>query len=92
MRSGRRSVHVFFRGRVQGVGFRWTARDLAREHAIAGWVRNLPDGRVELVAEGAPGEVEAYLAALEARLAGLVAGRELSWEAPEGLQGFVIRR
>ena len=43
---------VYFSGRVQGVGFRFTCQSLARGFEVAGYVRNLPDGRVELVAEG----------------------------------------
>ena len=38
--------HVFFEGRVQGVGFRWTVKNLARGYDVIGWVKNLPDGRV----------------------------------------------
>jgi len=49
-------------GRVQGVGFRYFAERAARKAGVAGWVRNLPDGRVETVAEGSNGAVEAYLA------------------------------
>ena len=44
---------VFFEGRVQGVGFRYSVRQLAKGYDVAGWVRNLPDGRVEL--EASPG-------------------------------------
>jgi len=47
-----RGVEVFFSGQVQGVGFRFTARDLAVRYKIKGSVMNLPDGRVELLAEG----------------------------------------
>lgn len=60
-------VHVWFTGRVQGVGFRNRTAVLARESGLTGWVRNLPDGRVEMVAEGATSTVEALLAALDAR-------------------------
>ena len=45
-------VHVLFKGRVQGVGFRYTAERVALEMRVTGWVRNLPDGDVEFLAEG----------------------------------------
>jgi acylphosphatase len=48
-----RRVHVVFKGRVQGVGFRFTAERIALETGVKGWVRNLPNGDVELTAEGA---------------------------------------
>jgi acylphosphatase len=55
---------VFYEGRVQGVGFRFTVKQLARGYDVAGWVRNLPDGRVELQCSGAREEVEAFLEAI----------------------------
>ena len=69
---------VFFSGRVQGVGFRYAALEVAREFEVAGWVRNLTDGRVQLEVEGAPGEVAAYLAALEERMHGYIRKAERS--------------
>ncbi len=54
-----------FTGRVQGVGFRYTTKHLAADFDVAGFVRNLPDGRVELVAEGNPGELDRFLDAIE---------------------------
>lgn len=47
----KKRIHCIFKGRVQGVGFRYTAQSLALKHNIKGWVRNNPDGTVELVAE-----------------------------------------
>jgi acylphosphatase len=45
-------AHVFVTGKVQGVYFRQNTQITAREHGVTGWVRNLPDGRVEAVIEG----------------------------------------
>lgn len=59
------TVHLEIRGRVQGVGFRWYVMELARELGLAGWVRNRPDGIVELAAAGEPDA----LAKLEAAVA-----------------------
>ena len=52
---------VFYEGRVQGVGFRFTCKQIARGYEVVGWVRNLPDGRVELQCSGDPEEVAAFL-------------------------------
>lgn len=59
---------VYYTGHVQGVGFRYTANSVARDHKVTGYVRNLPDGRVELVAEGERSEVEAFLEQVRERL------------------------
>lgn len=55
---------AFYEGRVQGVGFRWTVKNLARGFDVTGWVRNLSDGRVELLAQGDSEEVTAFLEAV----------------------------
>jgi len=56
----RSRLHVYYQGRVQGVGFRWTVREVAMGFDVTGWVRNLSDGSVELVAEGERPELEAF--------------------------------
>lgn len=55
---------VLFSGRVQGVGFRYTTSGLARRFNVTGYVKNLSDGRVELVAEGALVEVDRFIQAV----------------------------
>jgi len=59
---------VCFSGQVQGVGFRYTCRSIARGFQVGGYVRNLPDGRVELLAEGEPDEVEQFVGAIQSEM------------------------
>lgn len=61
---------ISYRGNVQGVGFRATARGIAKDWPVTGWVRNEPDGTVTLEVQGEAGAVEGMLAAVRARLAG----------------------
>jgi acylphosphatase len=84
---------VFYEGRVQGVGFRYTVRNIAKGYDICGWVRNLPDGRVELQAAGEPDELRDFLAAIrESELAGHIRNvEEHDIPAPVGVKGFKIR-
>ena len=83
---------VYYAGDVQGVGFRATAASLARRHpAVRGWVRNLPDGRVELLADGPAEAVEAFLAAVRDRMAGSIESETAAdCEPDDGLDGFRI--
>src|SRR5262249_7438537 len=74
--------HVTYTGRVQGVGFRWTARHVAERFAVGGYVRNRPDGAVELVAEGPADQVEAFLTALAQRMAGYIQHTDVRDEPP----------
>jgi len=59
--------HIYYTGHVQGVGFRWTARHIAQGFAVTGFVKNLADRRVELVAEGAAAEVDRFCAEIAER-------------------------
>ena len=61
---------VLYSGHVQGVGFRYTAQSIARGYDVLGYVRNMPDGRVELVAEGSPDQLDSFLHALAERMGG----------------------
>lgn len=82
---------VLYSGRVQGVGFRYTAQRLAADLPIAGYVRNLPNGQVELVAEGEPSDVDRYLAAVAEQMASYIMTADVVEEPPEGLRRFRIR-
>ena len=76
-------------GDVQGVNFRWYTVQHARQRGVGGWVRNLPDGRVEAVFEGRPADVRALVDwCREGPPAARVSGVEVSWEDPEGLAEF----
>jgi len=89
--SERREVH--YSGRVQGVGFRYTARETAERFNVAGYVENLSDGRVELVAEGDPGEIDRFLAAIDQRLGRFIEGAAVRSRPATGeFEGFFIRR
>ncbi len=84
--------HVIYEGRVQGVGFRWTVKSLAKGFDVTGTVTNLADGTVELTASGDADEVEEFLAAIrESALAGNIQ-REHIREIPpvKGQRGFHI--
>ena len=59
--SEKKRMNVVFSGRVQGVGFRATVRQLAEDFVVTGWVKNLPDGSVELEAQGTEVELEHFL-------------------------------
>jgi len=85
-------VTVLFSGRVQGVGFRVAVRQLACGYEVTGTVRNLPDGRVELIAEGARAEVEAFLTGIdESDLSGYIAKKHETWQTAQGnFRGFTI--
>ena len=83
---------VFFSGRVQGVGFRYTALQVAKEFEVAGFACNLPDGRVHLEAEGRAEEVAAYIQALEERMHGYIRKTERSGATrPAHFTGFAIK-
>ena len=87
-------MQVIYSGRVQGVGFRYTAKTVAAGFEVIGTVRNLPDGRVELIAEGERGELEAFQEAVRgAGLAGFIRDEHVNWGAVKNeFHGFEIVR
>ena len=84
---------VYFSGRVQGVGFRYTTRRVAGAFVVTGFVRNLRDGRVELVAEGEEAELDRFIAAVERAMADRIASQEMTESSPTGaFRAFEIGR
>ena len=76
--------HVIFHGRVQGVCFRMIARELSQNFRVVGYVRNRPDGTVELEAEGTQAEVERYLASIGREFANNIRQKDLTELPPLG--------
>ena len=70
--------HIYFSGRVQGVGFRFTSRQVAGRFDVAGWVKNLPNGSVEMVVEGSSDQLEQYVAAVAESTHGHVADMQVT--------------
>ena len=94
MKDDRKRVTVFYAGHVQGVGFRHAARQVAGGFDVCGSVRNLPDGRVELVAEGAHSELEEFRQAIrDAGVGPMIRNESVQWSEARGdLRGFQILR
>lgn len=85
-------AHVFVSGTVQGVYYRATTREEARERGVDGWVKNLPDGRVEAVFEGPEGAVRDIVEWCETGSpAADVDDVDVEFGEPEGLDGFEVR-
>ncbi len=90
-RTPHQRITVHFSGRVQGVGFRFRTREIADGYAVTGFVRNLRDGRVEMVAEGTPQEVAAILSAVRESLRANIASDTVqTGEATGHFEGFEI--
>ena len=90
MATQQRIIH--FAGRVQGVGFRYVTCRVAAGHDVSGYVRNLPDGRVECVAEGEAGEIDAFVAELRQAMGRYI--RQATQQVAEhtgGFAGFTVR-
>lgn len=92
MSAALRQVRVRYAGDVQGVGFRYTVRKIANQMGVTGGVENLPDGTVQLVAEGADDLLQRFLMQVRAsRLGAHIADEQIAWGAAEGRAGFYYR-
>ena len=90
----RKRAHVFYSGRVQGVGFRYSVRELACGYEVTGFVNNLADGRVELMAEGVQDELDAFRQGIrDSGLEHFIQKEDVMWdEAKNEFRGFEIVR
>jgi acylphosphatase len=88
----RKKVHIYYSGNVQGVGFRYTVRQVATGFEVTGMVRNLPDGRVEMEAEGQKDELEAFCQAIrDSGLGHFIRKEQATWGAcANEFRGFQI--
>lgn len=75
---------IIFSGRVQGVGFRYTTRNLAMDFAVSGYVKNLYDGTVELVVEGPEEQVKGLVSAIKRKMTGYITGASEESIEPTG--------
>ena len=85
-------ARVIFTGFVQGVGFRFTTKMLAGSYAVSGWVRNLPDGTVQLEAQGERDEVDRFVGRIRSEMKRNIVDVRLTWRrAKADEEGFVVR-
>jgi len=86
-----RRIHVYYSGRVQGVGFRFTARSIAHRLNLTGWIKNLPNGKVEAVCEGTEDELKEFLKLIKDRMDNYISDEDISWMLAIGeFSGFRI--
>ena len=84
-------AHIFYSGTVQGVGFRYTARGYAVELGLTGWVKNLPDGKVEIFAEGKKENIEEFLVKIGKHFEGFIKDRQADFtDAHRSCHAFEI--
>ncbi|MCK5493474.1 MAG: acylphosphatase [Candidatus Omnitrophica bacterium] len=88
---GIKQAHIFYSGIVQGVGFRYRSQAIAKSLNIRGWVRNLADGRVEIIAQANESELDEFIITLESSLGDYIKNKQVYFEdADEILKGFDI--
>jgi acylphosphatase len=80
----KKQIHAYFLGRVHGVGFRFTARDIASELGVTGWVKNLRDGRVEVLAEAEEETLKDFLARINKSFSRYIQDVDTQWQHATG--------
>ncbi|MCX5699315.1 MAG: acylphosphatase [Candidatus Omnitrophica bacterium] len=77
-------AHVYYSGRVQGIGFRYTVLDIARQQKIGGWVKNLDDGRVEVVVEAEEDILNSFLQQVNQHFSQYIKDVNIEWLPASG--------
>ena len=80
----KKQLHLFFSGRVQGIGFRYTAQDIASQISVCGWVKNLDDGRVEIMAEAEEDVLNNFLEQVKERFLRYISDVATEWLPASG--------
>ena len=87
----KKQLHIFYSGNVQGIGLRYTLRDIASELKVCGWVKNLRDGRVEVVAEAEEDTLNDFLEQVKERFPRYIKETALEWLPASGeFRGFKV--
>ncbi len=85
-------LHIYYSGRVQGVGFRYTAQRSAVSLGLAGWVKNMDDGRVEVVLEGADEALKVFMEKMKGSFKGYIQDVDVEWSCATGeFREFEVR-
>jgi len=75
----KQQIHAYYTGRVQGVGFRFSAEDVARDLGVTGWVRNTRDGRVEVIAEAEEEALKKFLEEINKIFSRYIEDVDIKW-------------
>jgi acylphosphatase len=86
----KKQVHVYYSGKVQGIGFRFTAREAAEGLGVTGFVKNLDDGRVEISAEAVEDTLKDFLASIDKSFSRYISDRQVTWGPASGFSQFTI--
>ena len=88
----KKQIHVYYTGRVQGVGFRFTVQDLAKEKGVFGWGKNLRDGRVEITAEAEEEVLKDFLEQINQYFSQYIQDADIQWlKATDEFEDFLIK-
>lgn len=88
----KKQLHVFYSGRVQGIGFRYTVLDIACQQKVCGWVKNLDDARVEVLAQASEDVLKDFLQQINQHFSRYIQDVNIEWLASSGeFSGFQIK-